>query len=77
MRHRVLVAFIVIVGLVIAAWLNNERMTAVKEKERLWKSLSRGDHSNLAECLESTQGYSNQMEDCMEIDKAVERAVGD
>jgi len=75
MRHRILVAFIVIVGLVIAAWLYNERMTAVKEKEQLWKRHSGDQHSTLAECLEYSDGVPNLMERCVEIEEAVDMAL--
>ncbi len=77
MRHRVLVAFIVIVGLAIAAWLYSERMSAIKEKERLWKRHSGNQHSTLVECLDYSHGVQNLMERCMKIDKAVDKALGD
>ena len=76
MRDRIFVAFIVLMGLVMAIWFYSERVTAVTEKERLWKRHSGDQHSTLAECLDYSHGVQNLMERCMEIEEAVDKAVG-
>ncbi len=76
MRDRIFVTLIVLMGFVMAIWFYSERMTAVTEKERLWKRHSGDQHSTLAECLDYSNRVQNLMERCMEIEEAVDKAVG-
>jgi len=77
MRDRIFVAFIVLVGLVMAIWFYSERMTAVTEKERLWKKLSGDQYSTFAECFDYAQRVPDHMENCMEIEETVNQTAGE
>ncbi len=77
MRDRIFVAFIVLVGLVMAIWFYNDRMTAVTEQERLWMKISGDQYSTLAECLDYAQGVQDLMESCREIEETVNQTAGE
>ena len=73
MRHRILVAVILIVVLAVAAWFYIER---VAEKERLWKEVSGDQYSTLDECFDYAHGVPGLMEICMQMEERVNRARG-
>ena len=73
MRHRILVAVIVIVGLAVAAWFYIER---VAEKERLWKKVSGDQYSTLDECFDYAHGVPGLMESCMQMEERINKSAG-
>ena len=50
-------------------------MTAVTEKERLWKKLSGDQYSTFAECFDYAQGVPGLMEICMETEERVDKGA--
>ncbi len=52
-------------------------MTAVTEKERLWKKVSGDQYSTFAECVDYAQGVPDHMENCMEIEETVNQTAGE
>ncbi len=76
MRRWIIVAGGLIVLAAIGRWLYMKQV----ERERLWQELSENRYSNVSECLQAlVQHQQETVRDpsrCIEIEQAVDKAVG-